>query len=203
MVPTKFQRATIISFLLQLLPLLSSAWMTTITPFDSGTYWAYIAPIAYCTAVPPGYCCRPTSIFAGPTLARFQDLPPGSVAAFWQYVGDREDQRDCNSRVLETRSGRSSWLYYPPPLLEISGGSYIQCPAGNVNRGWVQALAGFCMKLRNRSSRELAETDAAIEPMWGYPDIITVNGTNYTDEKRNDLVYRDSAGNKLALKLMH
>ena len=55
------------------------------------------------------------------------------------------------------------------------------------------------MKLHKRDGRESAEEDTTIQPTWGYPNIITVNGTNYTDDKRNDLIYRDLAGNILNL----
>ena len=55
------------------------------------------------------------------------------------------------------------------------------------------------MKLLKRSGRELLEKDTIIEPTWGYPDVITVEGVNNTDHKRNDLIYRDSAGNVLNL----
>ena len=34
---------------------------------------------------------------------------------------------------------------------------------------------------------------------WAYPDIIVVNGTNYTDGRRGDLIYRDGRGNVLDL----
>ena len=37
---------------------------------------------------------------------------------------------------------------------------------------------------------------------WVYPDVITVNGTNYTDEWRGDMVYRDKNGNMLDLKVL-
>ncbi|MCJ1232666.1 hypothetical protein MMC14_000619 [Varicellaria rhodocarpa] len=195
----KFQHTTLGIFLFQHFLRSSSAWTTTITLFDTGRYWAYLAPVAYCTAVPPGYCCQPTTIFTGSTRARFIDLPPGAIAAVWQYDGDREDQRGCNTRVLQAHAGQPNWMYYARTLNEISGGSYIQCPAGNLNRGWVQVLAGFCMKLLKRSGRELLEEDAVIQPTWGYPDIITVEGINYTDHKRNDLMYRDPAGNELNL----
>ena len=203
MAPIYFRHTAIIIFLLQFFLQSVSAWTTTITLFDGGLYWAYLAPVAYCTEVPPGYCCQPINIFTGTSLARFHDLPPGAIAAFWQYIGDREDQRGCNTRILDTRYGRTNWVFYPPSLTEISGGSYIQCPAGNLNRGWLQVLAGFCMRLHNRNGRELAETGAVVEPTWGYPDMITVNGTNYTDEKRNDLIYRDTAGNMLNLTLLY
>ncbi|MCJ1241317.1 hypothetical protein MMC14_009321 [Varicellaria rhodocarpa] len=35
-----------------------------------------------------------------------------------------------------------------------------------------------------------------------YPDIIMYNGTKYTDDRQNDLLYKDSAGNIFDLKLL-
>ena len=42
----------------------------------------------------------------------------------------------------------------------------------------------------------------ARKPSWVYPDVLEVNGTNYTDERRGDMVYRDLAGRKLDLNLL-
>ena len=82
----------------------------------------------------------------------------------------------------------------------IAGGSYIQCPAVTASKagwsGWVGVLAGFCFA---KEKREALGGPGGTEE-WGYPDIISWNGTNYTDERRNDLIYRDDRDNMLDLK---
>lgn len=35
---------------------------------------------------------------------------------------------------------------------------------------------------------------ATAPSLWRYPDFIMVNGTNYTDDGRGDLVYRNETG---------
>lgn len=155
----------------------------------------------YCTNVPPGYCCR--SLSQKTVIAEFVDLPPGAVAAVWHDTL----QAGCRGLVLETHTGNPRWRYenYQPlvgtrnvPVL--SGGSYIQCPGVLAARGWIAILAGFCFRLNHSNKRRTVAK--AVEPIWGYPDIVTVNGTNYTDGRRGDLAYRDAAGTLLNLTLL-
>ena len=60
-------------------------------------------------------------------------------------------------------------------------------------------------RLRNRDGSGAAADDAGVDDKvpgqrkWAYPDIIVVNGTNFTDERRGDLIYRDGMGNVLDL----
>ena len=152
-----------------------------------------------CTNVPPGFCCR--TIEPGGSKVEFTGLPLGAIAAIWQTDGPNS-AIGCDGRVLDSHHGGPRWTYSSPGMEagqgwpRISGGSYIQCPGANVARGWVQILAGFCTRL----NRKMAAATA--KPTTGYPDVITFNGTNFTDGRRGDLLYRSSAGGLLNLTSM-
>ena len=58
----------------------------------------------------------------------------------------------------------------------------------------------------SRVDRKRADADVASDdepPAWVYPDIIMYRGTEYTDDQRNDKVYKDSAGNIFDLNLLN
>ena len=72
----------------------------------------------------------------------------------------------------------------------------------------VMSVHGAGISSRKRDRRRGSENGLVMPgksillPAWVYPDVVTWNGTEYTDEHRNDLVYRDSTGNVLDLRLL-
>ena len=143
-----------------------------------------------CTQVPPGFCCR--ALTAQTYEVDFVGLPLGAIAAIWQSQGILVG---CEGRVLETRYGLPRWNWRDtaePP--RISAACYILCPERQYS-GWTSTLAGLCLKLKKRHP--------AAELAWGFPDIITFNGSNYTDERRGDLMYRNSSGALLNLTTLY
>ena len=143
-----------------------------------------------CTQVPPGFCCR--ALTAQTYEVDFVELPLGAIAAIWQSQGMHID---CDGQVLETRYGlsRFNWRDTAEPP-RVSAAVYILCPERQY-LGWVSILTGLCLKLHKRRS--------AAEQAWGFPDIITLDGSNYTDERRGDLMYRNSSGALLNLTTLH
>ncbi|MCJ1242264.1 hypothetical protein MMC14_010271 [Varicellaria rhodocarpa] len=145
----------------------------------------------------PGECCRGPPYGGIARIGEFFNLPQGAIAAFWEsshYVSG------CDERILETHTGAPYWrLQDPEPRGRISGGSYIQCPLGVASQGWIEALVGFCQGPRNRAVGSGGRGTERVQPTWSYPNVINVNGTNYTSQHRHDLVYRDSAGTLLDL----
>ena len=98
--------------------------------------------------------------------------------------------------------GSPSWTYEVPANIPsvITGASYIQRPGATAPKaggwGWGGVLAGFCWG-KGRRMRRVEGDDWG----WGYPDVVFWNGSNYTDGRRGDFVYRDDAGNMLDLGL--
>ena len=139
-----------------------------------------------CTQVPPGFCCR--ALTAQTYEVDFVSLPLGVIATVWQSQGI---QTGCDGRVLEARYGlpRLNWRDAANPP-RISGASFVQCPQAQ-GTGWFPALVGLCLRLNKRV--------ATVEPAWGYPDIILLDGTSYTDGRRGDLLYKNAMGDLLNL----
>ena len=67
------------------------------------------------------------------------------------------------------------------------------------------ATSGFAgtgpVRRRERRGRSMQEEEGH-EESWAYPDVIILNGTEYSNEHRNDLVYRDARGNVFDLELL-
>lgn len=175
--------------------------------------------IAYCTAVAPGNCCiseLPECSTMVANMGKFDHLPPGAMSAFWgRPAGDDWNlncHRGCDGRQLAFRYDVPHWKYKAPTGYResIHGASYIQCPSKTIatadatGLGWLGVLLGFCTKAgRERRSVSVEAGDGVVKkPTWVYPDILEVNGTNYTDGRRGDMVYRDLVGRKLDLNLL-
>ena len=90
----------------------------------------------------------------------------------------------------------------------ITGAAYFICPLGKnegVNlmgyfRNTFAEVAKMCVGGNVISPRR---ADRMVERRglgsWAYPDTIIFNGTEYTDEYRSDLVYKDTGGSLLDL----
>ena len=160
---------------------------------------------AYCTAMPPGRCCA-SRYGIRATQGSFLDLPDGAIAAFWQAPfgvawDPPSEGKACDGRAMETYVGDPRWVYQAPLYDGITGASYIQCPGKAVSTAestgtrWLGILLGFCTKGNKKRG---GASGASMKPTWTYPDIMQVNGTNYTNYMGN-LVYKNSGGEVLDL----
>ena len=153
----------------------------------------YLA-IGHCTNVPPGTCCRTIAPFI--TNGQFSNLPPGSISAFWgSNLHTTTVAIGCNERNLDSYYGSPQWAWqdsvFPPRIL---GASYISCPSNGIDRGWGFLLAGFCSRLKKKGTSSVPPPAA-----WVWPDLVTVDAVNYTDDRRGDLLYRDTKNGLLNL----
>lgn len=191
----------------------SSAWETTVTlnfNYGGGTW-----NLAYYTAVAPGDCCislMPAHSTIVVNQGIFNHLPPGAISAFWGAPPGTDWaqhwHRGCDGRQRAVRYDVPRWEYHAPYGYRnfIHGASYIQCPAKTAptaqetGTGWLGVLLGFCTRATRRRSVHVQGGEAAREPRRVYPHILEVNGTNYTDGRRGDMVYKDLAGRTLDLQ---
>ena len=179
----------------------SHAWNTVIT-FHFYYNWNFRHAIGYrpsnlrpsgygfCTNVPPGFCCRPIAPFAN--RVNFGGLPWGSISGVWQ--SDVLSSACSGNALANYYAGPPTWSFIRS---RISGASYVECP-GIAPPGWSMSLVRLCPQPRRRSA-----AIAPVEPTWGYPDIIQINGTNYTDSRRGDMIYRNSDGMILDLNMIN
>ena len=179
----------------------SHAWNTVIT-FHFYYNWNFRHAIGYrpsnlrpsgygfCTNVPPGFCCRPIAPFAN--RVNFGGLPWGSISGVWQ--SDILSSACSGNALANYYAGPPTWSFIRS---RISGASYVECP-GIAPPGWSMSLVRLCPQPRRRSA-----AIAPVEPTWGYPDIIQINGTNYTDSRRGDMIYRNSDGMILDLNMIN
>ncbi|MCJ1242189.1 hypothetical protein MMC14_010196, partial [Varicellaria rhodocarpa] len=150
----------------------------------------YVA-VTHCTNVRPGTCCRPITPLT--TNGQFSNLPPGAISAFWgPEVHTTILANGCNERTLESHYGSPQWAWQDPVFPpRISGASYVSCPLDKIDRGWGTVLAGFCSRLKRRGAVSVSAPPTTADPAWVWPDIIMVNGVNYTDNRKGDLLYYD------------
>ena len=142
------------------------------------------------------------------------NLGLGTVGGVWQKSLEVDAiDSGCNGDVLETRLGGAGpprWTWRDPAVApRISGASYAICPPDPVKTVLGPFLVGLCRTLKwgafslpprnQRNGNEQPGAGKISEPNWMYPDIIVINGTNFTDGRRGDLIYRDGVGNVLNL----
>ena len=193
------RRATLQSLVaLVFTPAFAFAWQTSVSISYVG--W----PTITWTAVAPGFCCVAPHPWWYGARGEFNSLPLGAIAAFWEDLRPRDSALSWGcGRTLDTHYGNPDWTYFAPAPQRLSGASYIQCPGKTASLaqwsevGWLGVLLGFCTRKIQRTTG--SRVTAGIEATWGYPDIVSVNGTNYTDGRRGDLVYRNEEGNVLDL----
>ena len=146
--------------------------------------------VGHCTDIPPGICCR--AIVPHVTSGQFSHLPPGTISAFWGNTVTDSAMEGCNGQILDSHYGSPQWEWqdptFPPRIL---GASYISCPSSNIERGWGSVLAGFCARMK-RGTDSKAESVPPSQVGWVWPDMITIDGVNYTDDRKGDLLYHDS-----------
>ena len=141
--------------------------------------------VGMCNNLPPGTCCR--TITPSVTNGQFSNLPPGAISAFWGPDAGSSSMNGCEERMLDAHYGAPQWAWQNPAFPpRVSGATYILCPTGTLSRGWGIALAGFCARLKRDSDSVVAA------PAWVWPDLITVDGVNYTDDRKGSLLYYDS-----------
>ena len=80
----------------------------------------------------------------------------------------------------------------------------MQCGIAEAVNRWLGILGGYCPGKRRRMRRGWIGGREEEEEgrQWGYPDIVSFGGRNYTDERRGDLLYRDEGGRVLDLGLL-
>ena len=161
--------------------------------------------IGYCINVLPGFCWKSWPGASIPTLGQGFDLPPGVTSAFWgqldsalpRYGG--YDGRSLENRTFVPRLNIINFRNSEA----IAGGNHTQCPATGDQESWISALAGFCSKLNGRRAASPSSSSASKAPRSGYFDIVSVRGTNYTDNKRGDAsIERDTKRKLLDLNLL-
>ena len=124
-----------------------------------------------------------------------------------------------DARVLDSRYDVPQWAYRDKAWLpRITGASYISCPSNGIKRGWGAVLQGFCASLKRRRSEggggdtgvlaappeeeeeeekrtrraEALRSGEAVSSSWVWPNLMTVDGVDYTDDRRGDLLYYSS-----------
>ena len=166
---------------------LSSTAPNLLQPYFRPFYLA----VGKCTNIPPGTCCRTLTPFV--TNGQFLNLPLGAISAFWGPGEGSTSVNGCEEQVLDSHYGAPQWKWQNPAFPPgVSGASYILCPTGTIGRGWGTALAGFCARLKR-------DSDSVATPAWVWPDLITVDGVNYTDDKKGTLLYYDDHNNLINL----
>ncbi|KAI9716129.1 MAG: hypothetical protein M1812_005557 [Candelaria pacifica] len=171
----------------------------------------------YCTDVRPSQCCKvvsyglaggcmPTFMFNTFLSAQFYDLPPRTLAAsFLPRFGVDEN---CNGRIKYSKfmaDGGDATLVSIDDLAyqpSVTGAGYIKCGDPKPSVGWLSVIAGLCVSFKDMNPRSwlpdnLAPRDEV--PSSVYPDIITINGTNYTDGRIGNLMYKSISGELLNL----
>ena len=168
-----------------------------------------------CDPVPSAFCCQPLPGWTTALVAEFFGLPLTAAAAVFQQEASMPGSSDylspsnsgCNGPILDSRVGTPHWRHWAAPGgPRIAGASWIDCPAARTARvgwikGWVGNLGHFCLPQKMVGvidRRQSIEGDTA--RISGYPNIISLNGTNFTDQYRGDLIYRDGQGRVLDLK---
>lgn len=166
----------------------------------------------YCTNIRPSQCCKaisyglaggciPSYIFHTFLWVNFYNLPPSTIAAsFWPRFGIEEN---CNGPVKESKymaNGGDAYLYTPEGLPQVTGGGYVKCSEPKAHSGWLSLIAGLCVSFLQHgvtSPRAWWANDLAPEdemPRSVYPDIITIDGTNYTDGNLGNMMYISDSG---------
>ena len=158
--------------------------------------------VGHCTDLAPGTCCRAIAGQGAVTDGQFSNLPQGAISAFWGPAVRRlgTTTNGCDETVLVSRYNAPQWAWrdpmYPP---RIGGASYIECPTSGIARGWGAVLSGFCARLKRKRGEGSAVSEPPLAegltprggPAWVWPDLITVDGVNYTDDRRGDFLYYD------------
>ena len=182
----------------------------SVDPYTPGTH-------LICDPVPSAFCCHPLPGWTTALVAVFQGLPLAAVAAVYQQQAPAPGSRSppdpsnsaCDGPILDSHVGTPYWEHWAAGgAPRIAGASYYNClPSKTARVGGLSALLGgwcFPHKMvgvidRRESNEERGERKVL---RGGYPNIISFNGTNYTDEWRGDLIYRDGEGRILDLKML-
>ena len=181
-----------------------------------------------CRNVLPGHCCTtpvgPACVSRHGASAEFTNLLAGDIAAVWNDPVLTPSQ-GCDRSIVDTAHGpaRSRVFQSSSSLFPITGASYITVPkvlppSESVSQ-WLMAEGMLALvwgggywvskharnfpttKLTPRgiTSKNKGTFYAKPPPRWVYADLITVNGTEYTNHKHGGLVYESNAGAVLNL----
>ena len=172
-----------------------------------------------CTNVASGTCCFALTPY---DMAAFDHLPENAVATYWSWTESpnlpADNHAKCDQKLLKCDASYPfSWYAAPIPhsptatRLIITGGRWRAWSRedGGIMTGIMSDITSMCKNLFTRSNsvasriNQRASNAAGNEPSdWVYPDVIIYNKTEYTDNRRNDKVYKDSMGNVFDLKLL-
>ena len=172
-------------------------------PAEMSYYNPRYVATGQCTNLPPATCCRTVASLT--SNGQFSALPSGAISALWGPAVrtlSAPQPDGCNERILNTHYDASTWAWqdtaFPP---RISGASYILCPSKAMEWGWGAVLAGICARVKRRGADPVAAAAAAStqQAAWVWPDLITLDGVNYTDNRKGNLLYYDSQNRLLDL----
>ena len=147
------------------------------------------------------------------TVRCTQQIIECSSESDWTYVAP------FARLITETRRVITGASYFGQPLdpPDLSGGNpdivtaelnALGLHADEMPQGLAAQILGSCFPSQNgnraRAVNRIASNAilASDEPKWVYPDTIVYNGTEFTNNHRNDSVYRDSRGIMLDLNLL-
>ena len=180
-----------------------------------------------CTNVASDTCCYSLTPY---DMAAFDDLPENAASTYWSWNGSpnlpANVHAKCDQKMLKCDAMfPMSWYAAPAPRSNtatrsiITGGKWLAySKAGNkvVTTGLEASvmnamtdITSMCKNLFTRGNSMVSRRDRRAPNVakkgfsrWVYPDIIMYNGTKFSDDHRNDKIYRDWKGNVFDLKLL-
>ena len=151
-------------------------------------------------------------------------LQLGTIAGVWGS-GQENAPGECVGDLLETRTGGGgppTWMWRDEVRpSRISGASYEVCPAQPIDSVVGPLMAALCMGIKwgvtrafpgTRKRKRMGDSKGLPgitkkskmpERKWAWPDVVVVGKTNFSDDGRGDLVYRDGIGNVLNLTALY
>ena len=169
-----------------------------------------------CDPAPSAFCCHPPPGWSTALAVEFNGLPLNNIAAVYApqppppgfYNYQTPSFAGCDGRIIDLHTGSPHWEHWTAVgQSRIAGADWLECPSAKPTKvggisGW--NLRSWCLpnKMVNVLDRRGTEEEwqgRRRTMKWGYPNIISFNGTNYTDGWRGDLIYRDGQGRVLDL----
>lgn len=164
------------------------------------------APVLYeddrvqlCTDLRPTECCRAIAgtneYFKTLTL---RNLPDGAISAAFRQSGNA---KGCDGKPLQVTFRSGEFSFQSRRGSRITGGTYIVCSARSgptINR--IAFLNSRCPVKRRSLEEDVQMEEHAAEPgdpeesSNVYADVVRINGTEYHEDLKGSLVYRDKDG---------
>ncbi len=154
-----------------------------------------------CPVLAPGQCCKGApgtgEFFKSVTL---RGLPGNAISA--AYRRSRLGS-GCDGRVIDLHWGQGTHHYTSRKGSKVTGGSYIACPS-SFSGGWAGWLTSNCGSFRRkmRIRRDAQESEPTQGASEVYATVITFEGTDYEENPKGSLQYKDKDGNVLDLNLL-